>query len=218
MDIIFSEDSGLNGSVYGDIQFPIRCFMEKRAEAFEKNSQLENLFLMGTSENFADAYTTMTAMGNFLPTEENGNFPNTGMQEGYKCQLEYIQWMNQFAISQMMVEDAKLMDMKKQPVQFMTAYQRTREMFGAALFGAAMSGKKAVKVGKKIFDLTTADGANLFSQTHKQKVAGGNQSNCFSDAFSLDALNRAEEKMQNFSDDNGNISVVAPDTIVGTLK
>ena len=38
MGIIFSEGSGLNDSVYGKCQAPIRMFLEKRGEEMEKSS------------------------------------------------------------------------------------------------------------------------------------------------------------------------------------
>ena len=43
--LTFSEGSGLNDSVYGKCQAPIRMFLEKRGEAFEQESVVERLFL-----------------------------------------------------------------------------------------------------------------------------------------------------------------------------
>ena len=60
--LTFSEGSGLNDSVYGKCQAPIRMFLEKRGEAFEQESVVERLFLMGTSENYGDLLTSMTAI------------------------------------------------------------------------------------------------------------------------------------------------------------
>lgn len=144
MKIIFSEGSGLADSVYGNVQAPIRMFLESRGEQFEQESVLKELFLMGTSENFGDLYTTMTAMSGFEPVGENGAYPEDGMQEGYKKMLVYDTWKDRFRVSQEMVEDGKLMDLKKAPAAFMTSYKRTREMFGAALYGGAMPSKEDV--------------------------------------------------------------------------
>ena len=139
MPIIFSEGSGLNDSIYGKCQAPIRMFLEKRSEAFDQNSVLKDLFLMGTSENYADQLGTMTAMDGFQPVGENGAYPSDNMQEGFSKLLVYQTWKNSFAISQEMIEDAKIMDMKKQPAAFMTAYERTRELFGAAIYASWMN-------------------------------------------------------------------------------
>ena len=67
MKIIFSEGSGLNDSIYGKCQAPIRMFLEQRGEQFERQSVLKDLFLMGKSENYGDLMTTMTAMSGFEP-------------------------------------------------------------------------------------------------------------------------------------------------------
>lgn len=84
MKITFSEGSGLNDSVYGKCQAPIRMFLEQRGEQFEQASVLKNLFTMGTSGNYGDLLTTMTAMEGFEPVGENGAYPTDGMQEGYR--------------------------------------------------------------------------------------------------------------------------------------
>ena len=213
MNIIFSEGSGLNDSVFGKCQAPIKMFLEQRGEAFEQKSMLKEFFVMGKSDNFADTFTGMTAMNGFKPTPENGAYPSDSMQEGYKTILEYPEWKDSFSISQKMVEDSKLMDLKRKPAAFMTAYHRTRETFGAALFGGAISGKGKIIYEGMTFDLTCADGSNLFATGHKPKVKGAVQSNLFSDAFSVEALDRAEAAMHQFRGDNGEVLDVCPVTI-----
>ena len=214
MKITFSEGSGLNDSVYGKCQAPIRMFLEQRGEQFEQQSVLKNLFLMGTSENYGDLLTTMTAMSGFEPVGENGAYPADGMQEGYSKLIVYDTWKDSFAISAEMIEDAKLMDLRKQPAAFMTSYNRTREMFGAALFGNAMKAQTSMQYKGKQFDLTTADGVALFHTAHPPKVSGEDQCNLFKDAFSVDALGQMETAMHLFRGDNDEILDVAPDTIL----
>ena len=113
-----------------------------------------------------------------------------------------------------MIEDGKLLDMRKQPAAFMTSYNRTRELFGAALYGAAMMGNGSVTFKGVKFDLTGADGSNLFAKEHVPKVSGDKQCNLFKDAFSVDALGKLETKMHLFRGDNDEILDVAPDTIL----
>lgn len=214
MNIIFSESSGLNDSVFGKCQLPIRMFLEKHGEECEQNSVLKDLFLMGKSDNYADRMSAMTAMSGFRPVGENGAYPADGMQEGYHKDLVYKTWKNSFSISREIMEDGKLMDLKKAPKGFLTSYKRAREQFGAALFGGAIQGKKSVKFMDESFDIASADGSALFDTAHKPKVKGANQSNKFSDAFSVEALDRAESAMHLFKGDNGEILDVAPDTIL----
>lgn len=214
MNIIFSQASGLNDSIYGNCQAPIKMFIEQRGEEHENNSLLKDLFHMGTSENFGDLLTGMTAMEGFKPVGENGAYPTDGMQQGYEKLLRYITWKDSFSISKEMIEDSKLMDLKKRPQAFMTSYERTRELFGAALYANAAMGNSTFKFRGHVFDTTTADGVGLFSTKHKPKVKGAVQSNMFADEFSVDALDRAESAMQLFRGDNDEILQVAPDTIL----
>ncbi len=97
MKITFSEGSGLNDSVYGKCQAPIRMFLEKRGEQFEQTSVLKDLFQMGTSENYGDLLTSMTAMSGFEPVGENGASPTDGMQEGSLELLVNGTWKDVFA-------------------------------------------------------------------------------------------------------------------------
>ncbi len=214
MPIIFSEGSGLNDSIYGKCQAPIRMFLEQRSEAFDQNSVLKDLFLMGTSENYADQLGTMTAMDGFQPVGENGAYPSDSMQEGFSKLLVYQTWKNSFAISQEMIEDAKLMDLRKQPAAFMTAYERTRELFGAAIFASWMNKQTSCSFRGKTFDTKGADGKGIVATDHPAKVKGAAQSNCFTNAFSAAALGLAETAMQNFRGDNNEILEVAPSVIL----
>ena len=213
-NITFSEGSGLNDSIYGKSQAPIRMLIESRAESFEEKSILKELFMQDTSKHWAEKYTSMTAMDGFDPVGENGAYPLDGMQEGYSKTLEHVTWKNSFSISRELMEDGKLIDLKKKPVGFVKSYYRTRESLGAALFGAALQGAKVADFRGKKFDATAADGATLFNAAHKSKVKGANQSNMFSDAFSVDALAYAEAAMQNFKGDNNELVNVAPNTIL----
>lgn len=213
-NITFTEGSGLQDSIFGKSQEPIKMFLEKRGEAFEAQSMIPHLFNMGTSKHWGEKFTTMTAMNGFQPVGENGDYPIDGMQEGYSKFMEHMTWKNSFSLSREIVEDAKLMDLKKQPAAFVTSFYRTREKFGAALIGAALQGSTSVSFGGKTFATTGADAVCLFSASHPSKMGYANQSNVFSDAFSNDALMALEAAMQNARGDNDEILDVAPDTIL----
>ena len=213
-NITFSEASGVNDSIFGKSQAPIRMFIEKRGEAFEQQSVVKVLFNQEKSTHFGEKFTSLTAMEGFQVTGENGAYPADGQEEGYSKIMEAVEWKDSFSISKKIIEDAQLMDLRKKPLAFVTAYYRTRERFGAALLGNALQGNTSVKFGGGTFDLKASDKQALFSASHPSKVKGGNQSNVFSDAFSDDALGKLETQMQNTKGDNGDILDVAPDTIV----
>lgn len=213
-NITFTEGSGLQDSVFGKSEAPIKMFLEKRAEAFEQTSILKELFDMERSNHYAEKMTTMTAMSGFLPVGENGATPVDGMQEGFSKYIEHMTWKDGFQISHEMAKDSVEMDLKKQPEIFITGWYRTREKFGAALYAAAIKGNGTMTYGGKTFDAKCADGKNLFAKDHPGKVSKATQSNLFADAFSNDALMALEAKMQDFRGDNKELLDVAPDTIV----
>ena len=212
--VIFNEESGLNKSIYGECQAPIQMFIESYDQELEKNSQIPNLFKMGTSENFGDYFPEMTAMEGFFPTGELGAVPRDSMEEGYGKLLRYETFSNSFAISQNLIEDNKVMDLTDKPRAFMDGYYDTRELFAASIFGAALQGKKTFAFRCKEFDATCADGGALFHTAHAPKTKGEKQTNCFSNEFSVDALDRAEAAMQQFTGEKDKQMVIAPDTIV----
>lgn len=211
--IIFSQGSNLNDSVFGKSQEPIKLFLEKKTEAFEAESVVDKIFLKEKSTNFAEKYTAMTSMNGFEPTGEGGAYPKDEMQEGYEKVIKNETWKDSFTITQEMVEDSKLMDLKKKPTAFINGFYRTKEQFGAALLAGAIDGVSTLFRGKS-FDCKSADGKALFATDHPSKVKGGAQTNKFADAFDIEKLNYLECAMQNFKDDNGNILAIAPNTII----
>jgi hypothetical protein len=213
-NIVFSEASGVNDSIFGKSQAPIRSFIEKRGEAFEQQSVVKELFNQEKSTHFGEKFTSMTAMDGFQVVGENGAYPTDGQEEGYSKIMESVEWKDSFSISKKIIEDSQLMDLRKKPAAFVTAYYRTREKFGAALLGGAIRGQTSVKFAGENFSLKTSDGKALFAADHPAKVKGAAQSNVFSDAFSDDALGKLETQMQNTRGDNNEILDVAPDTIV----
>lgn len=213
--MIFSEGSGVADSIFKNDQMAIRLLCEHNAELMEEQSCLKHLFLMGKSKHFSEKYTSLTAMDGFKPVGEGGAYPDDEMQEGYSKTIEHETWKDRFVITREMVDDTKIVDFKQRPKNFISAYYRTRERFGAALYGAGLKGNSTFDFSGKKFNAVAADTMPLFSAKHPSKVATKvTQSNVYATAFSEEALGRAEEKMQNFRGDNNEILGVAPDTIV----
>ena len=213
-NIIFSEASGVNDSIFGKSQAPIRMFIQKRGEEFEAQSVVKEIFKNEKSTHFAEKFTSLTAMEGFKVTGENGAYPTDGMEEGYSKIMESVEWKDSFAVSQKIIEDSQMMDLQSRPDGFITAYYRTRERFGAALLGNAIQGNSTMQFAGGNFDLKCSDGQNLFYASHPCKIKGATQCNLFSDEFSDDALGALETQMQNLYGDNGETLDVHPDTII----
>ena len=213
-NITFAEGSNLQNSIYGKSQDPILMMIEDRAEAYEQRSVVKEIFFTEKSENYGEKITSMTAMSGFMPVGENGPHPVDGYQEGFSKFLEHVTWKDSFSISREIIEDTRLMDLRQKPNKFIKGYYRTREQFGAALLGNAIQGRSLMTFQKKKFSTTGADEECLFVTNHPCKVKGGDQSNKFADEFSADALDYAEERMQNYTGDDGELLDLNPDTIL----
>jgi len=214
--VVFSKGSGVNDSIFGKSQEPIRAIIEQNVEAFEKGrSQIDNIFVVEKTNRYAEKFTTETALGNFAPVGEAGAYPLNSFQEGYSQVIEPDTWKNSFEVTQEMVEDALMGKIKQRASAFTLSYNRTRELFGAAMLMSGVSGTMKFGKEQKVFSTKSADGKNMFATNHSSITKGtGNQCNLFADAFSYDALCYAQEAMQKFTDDDGNLLGVSPDTII----
>lgn len=214
--IIFGKFTGLQDSIYGKSEAPIKAFLEETAKSYEDSSLIDNVFKVVESSNYAEKFTGLTghAQG-FLPVGEGGAYPGDERQETYSKVLEADTWKDSFTITQEMIEDSKILDMNRIGASgFLEAYHLTREKYGAQLLIGAVSGTSTTFRGKAM-DCTSNDGVSLFSTSHPSKTGNTSvQSNKFAGAIDADVLGQIETKMQNFTDDNGEILTVSPDTIV----
>jgi hypothetical protein len=210
---IFSKASNVNDSVFGKSQEPIKLMVEQQEEAQEKFSVIPHLFMKDETTNFAEKYTYETSLQDFQPVGENGAYPKSTFQEGYSKVIEPDTWKNSFEVTLEMIEDAKMGKVKQRTLGFMIAYNRVREKFGTALWNSGQN--KTINFGGKTFDISAADAKALFATDHPSKTGKGSaQSNLFNNIFSYDALSYAEEAMQYFRDDDGELLNLQPDTIV----
>lgn len=219
MAVTFTESSGVADSVYGKSQAPIRAFIEARDKEVEAKSVLPKIFKMDKSNHWAEKRTGMTAMTGFQPVAENGDAPSDTFKESYASILTNVTWKDEFGVSREMVEDSKLISFADKPQAFIDGYHRAREKFGAAILGGAVAnGASAsavsVTVNSIAFSTKSADDKNFFAKDHPSMVSGAAQCNCFSDAFSVDAMAAMECAMQDFRGDNNDILDVVPDTII----
>lgn len=204
--------SELNGTIYGDCQVPLKAFLESRGEAFQRESLLPYLYRMEKSRHWAERYSSETAMGDFEPVGEGGDYPKTGFEDGYFRDIVNMTFKQSFSVTQELVEDCLLGTMKQRANKLVTAYGRTREKFGRILYAGGLYGTTVSYKGKT-FACGSADGQALFSKTHPNKVNGAKQTNLYKGTFTNTLLGKIETEMQNIKGDNGELLGVAPDTI-----
>lgn len=211
--VTVSIGSGLVDPIFGKCQVPLASYIEKLGEAFEQQSLLKYLFRMETSRRWAERYSGETAMDDFVPVGEGGEYPRTGFESGYYRDIENMTFKQAFAVTRELVDDTRLGEMKQRAKKLITAYGRTREKFGRALYAGGIYGT-TVSFGGRSFDCDGADGLALFHKEHVNKVNGKKQCNLYKGSFSATLLGKIEAEMQQRTGDNGELLAVAPDTIL----
>ena len=220
--IIISEASANNNALFGEVQFPIASFLEARLEAAEQESVASKITRKVKSTHAREGYAGMTSLDDFLPTVENGEYPHTDMEVAYTKDIRNITWKNSFSVSKEMLDDSNFKEIFKRAANMVKRYHSTRENFFMEMMGTALQGKNSFQRNGIDFDATAYDKLPMFSKNHKGKVSKLNIGNAFSDAFSEEALSEVSTRMQNFTDENGNVLTIQPDTIlipnIGSLK
>lgn len=210
--VTVSINSGLVDPIFGKCQVPLATYIEQQGEAFEQQSLLKYLFHFENSRHWAEQHSSETAMDDFVPVGEGGEYPRTGFESGYDRIIENMTFKQSFSVTQELVEDAQLGEMKRRARKLITAYGRTREKFGRALYAGGIYGA-TVSFGGKSFACNSADGLALFHKEHVNKVDGKKQCNLYKGAFTAAVLGKMETEMQQITGDNGELLAVAPDTI-----
>ena len=215
---IFSKASGVNDTAFGKSQEPIRLVAERTEEAFEKVSAIPHIFAMDNIDTFGMKYSALTSMDDFDPVGEGGQGTEADIQVGFEKVIEPETWKKDFKLTMEMVEDGTVIRYAKtEMTKLVQAHMRTREKFGAGIIlnGNSTTMTFGSRNKTATFDISTADGKAFFATDH-QSITGNytNQSNLFDLAFSYDNLCKAEEAMQDFRDDNGEILNVAPNIIL----
>ena len=161
--IIFGKMSGLNDSIYGKSEAPIKAFLEENVKAYTEKSFVERVFKVIESDNYAEKFTSLTGLAQgFLPVGEGGAYPKDERQEGFAKVLEHDTWKDSFTITQEMIEDSKILDLNRTGARgFIDAYALTREKYGAQFLVGAIQGTTST-IQKKKMDTTSADGVALF--------------------------------------------------------
>ncbi len=212
--IIISEASALNNALFGEVQYPIASFLESRIEAIDSQSIANKITREVKSTHAREGYAGMTTGGNFRATPENGEYPVTDIEVAYTKDIKNITWKNSFAVSREMLDDSNFKEVFKRATGLVRSYARTKERFFFEMLGTALQGKTSFKVDGVEIPTTSYDNLPMFSVNHKGKKSGKKISNAFSDAFSEEVLSELSTRMQNFTDENGNVLDIQPDTIL----
>lgn len=215
MSVIFSKSSGLNDSLWKDIDRALSAVMQDVDN--EKNNDdklVKDLFTVKKSSKFGEKTTGLTDFADFMAVDEGNSAPLDDLQETWPKLIVHTAFAKKFICTAEMAEDNNLDDMKLASSNFIRSYKRSRAGFASA---ALTTEGKTFAFGGKTFDRTTGDGEGLFSTAHKGKKASvKDQSNVFTNAFgeNTDMLNRLANVGRNFKNDSGHVMGYTFDTII----
>ncbi|MBP3413149.1 MAG: hypothetical protein J6K89_07800 [Oscillospiraceae bacterium] len=215
--IVFSVATGAKESaVFGMVQDPMKALIIRDNEAWMNNEQnlVDKIFKPFRLDTATGSIQEMGNLGEMEMVGENGGYPRSEIEEGFKKIFFAEEWKKEVAISQTAMEDQVSNALTEKARELMDAYHRTRNSFFWGLLGSALQNKHYLRKGKTI-SVDTMDGVKLFSTAHPSKFDPKlKQSNAFSNAFSAGALGKVSTELQNVRTDNGEIAGLIPDTII----
>jgi hypothetical protein len=195
--MIISASSGLQDTIFGKSQAPVKRFMEEANLAARQRSLLEHIFPMVTSDEWAEKFSSQTQIGNMRPNGENGIIPESSTQVGYEKTVENeVEWDNSISLTRRMIDDGKMGIVKRQSISLVDSYWNTREEYGARMISTVGT---TMTFAGKVFNIASGDGQSLFSQAHPYIVggAGATQSNLHDLQFTYDNLTKMEVRLNN---------------------
>jgi hypothetical protein len=206
--------SGLNDTLFGNYQYPLRQIIEQTAGTEESEAQLYNLFVKMSGQHAIEGFATRTALSAFEPRGELSPHAVDSVQDGFDKAVSYQNWGKKMIISEDMIKFA-INKLSFEGKQLTSAFYAGREQLAARYYAEALKGNGSFKLNKFSFDTTTADKRPLFDTGHPSAVKSTNtQSNAFSNAFSRTNLRLIANAMQHFKGDTDNLIGISPDTIV----
>lgn len=225
MAFIYAKSSGLNDSVIGKLETPLKMVIEHESDLQAKQGGARDwLFNVEKSRKFGETIVGQNEFEMFSATEEGAGAENDSMQETYKKFIEHIQFMKEFTITAQMMEDANYgiaADAKRRAENFVRSYYKTQHKICQAALANGTS--TSVNVANTKIDLTAPDGYQLFYNGHKygsKTKKEGTQSNYFygeilgSAAAFESALGELSSKIRNMKDENGEVMGYTADTII----
>lgn len=215
MPIVTIGSGLLDHSAFGKLQGPLAAYIEKFGGIEKPEEQLwGKVFKKKTSKHFGENYVSRTDIDDMVPGPEGADYPSTSFQDGYDKLIRNVEFKQSITITQTAIEDDVMGDLKTQADNLMRAYHRGKARLAAAFVGESLKGQTSYTLKGHVFDLKCMDGGCVFSTSHAPKVKGGNQSNLFADAFSVDTLTAAMLRMRALKDEDGNTLDIDADTII----
>lgn len=146
--------------------------------------------------------------------QEGESYTYGSIKQGYTLNLSQTRIGLMDAITWEMRKFDKYREIDKKMRKLGEATAKRIELDLTHQFTFGMSAASYVNMDGETVATTTADGQNIFDTDHT--ITGGSTtfSNLITTEFSSDGLEAAEEKFNTFQDNNGQLVMVEPDTII----
>lgn len=214
--IIFSVASGVADSMFGLIQDPMKALIIRENEAWMQKQMnlVDKVFHPFKLDGASGSIQEMGNLGEMELVGENGAYPLSEIEEGFRKTFTAEVWKKAVIISQEAMEDEVNNVLKDKASELMDAYHRTRNNFFWNLLGSALQNKDYARNGR-VFSTSGIDGVKLFSTAHVSKFDPKlKQTNAFNLPFNATNLGKVSTAMQNMLTDNGEVAGLQPDTII----
>lgn len=220
---IYSE-SNIHNAAIGKLETPIKMVIEHESDLQTKRGGIRDiLFNVEKSKRFAETIVGQNEFGLFAATEEGAGAANDSLEETYKKEFAFIQFMKEFTITAKMMEDANYgvaADARSRAENFTRAYYKT--MHKSCQYALANGTSATGAFAQATLDLTAPDGLPLFSSAHTWggTQLRGTQSNFFcgnlfdNTSEFEEALGELASKIRNMKDENGEVLGYTADTII----
>lgn len=170
-----------------------------------------------SSKRWGEKSITMGGLGDFQAKTEGAAATQDDYEQGYEKFVEHATFALEVEISKELKDDNMIDTARQKTINLVQAYKRTRARLTTQAITNAVGAATSISFNGATIDITTGDGKALFNEAHTLKsVVGTTQCNFFSDVLGSTTvvLNKAANKMRNFTDDKGNVLGFMPDTVI----
>lgn len=206
MAIVISKSSGLNDGFWKVTATQLSAVMKEADQ--EKNNYdaiVSDIALVKKSNKYAEKQSSVTSLPSFQITNEGADAPLADFQEGTPKLIVHNTFQQLVTITKELIDDGDIDIAAIKAANMVKAYKRTRAEFLTAYLTS--EGATFTYGGKTGLDRTTGDNKALFATDHKSVVTGvADQSNVFTDAFSLANLVKLANIGRNFKTEGGQVS------------
>jgi hypothetical protein len=177
-------------------------------EAARKMYDVRNVSEKTSEHSIIDGY------GFAKRKQEGENYTYGSIKQGYTLNLSQTRIGLMDAITWEMRKFDKYREIDKKMRKLGEATAKRIELDLTHQFTFGMSASSYTNMDGETVSTTSADGQNIFDTDHTITGGSGTYSNLITTAFSRSGIEEAENKFNTFVDNNGNMVLVEPDTII----